>query len=149
MSRTLQNAVVEALEVRSMMSASPLTISEASYAGGTQLRIIGTAGDDQITVSLNETGLKITNGDWSTTAAGNSRRLRDQTILGMAPPGDVGLGGRQAARRDPWSRACRWRRQVSRAACPTTGTRSTRVHVQHREPGSHARAVRRRAVRSA
>src|SRR3954447_329127 len=75
MSRTLQNAVVEALEVRSMMSASPLTISEASYAGGTQLRIIGTAGDDQITVSLNDNGLTISNGDWNTTAAGNYKSL--------------------------------------------------------------------------
>src|SRR3954466_2171161 len=76
MSRNLQNVVVEALEVRSMMSASPLTISEASYAGGTQLRIIGTAGDDQITVSLNnDGGLTIANGDWNTTAAGNYKSL--------------------------------------------------------------------------
>src|SRR5215218_4230586 len=73
---SLKNVVVvEALEVRSMMSASPLTISEAAYAGGTQLRVIGTAGDDQIAVSLNETGLTITNGDWSTTKSGSFKSL--------------------------------------------------------------------------
>src|SRR4051812_1015742 len=76
MSRNLNVAVVEALEVRSMMSASPLTISEAAYAGGTQLRIIGTAGDDQISVSLNnDGGLTISNGDWNTTAAGSYKSL--------------------------------------------------------------------------
>jgi hypothetical protein len=75
MSRNLTNAVVETLEARKLMSGSPLTISETSYAGGSQLKVIGTAGDDQITVSLNETGLTITNGDWSTTKAGSFKSL--------------------------------------------------------------------------
>src|SRR3712207_1502593 len=69
-------AAVETLENRTMMSGSPLTISEAAYRGGTQLKITGTTGDDQITVSLNGNGgLTIANGEWSTTRSGNYKSL--------------------------------------------------------------------------
>lgn len=56
----------ENLEARAMLSGGPLTISTGTYLGGTQLRINGTNGDDQILVERTSNGLRISNGDgWS------------------------------------------------------------------------------------
>lgn len=64
-------AVVESLEARALLSAVPLTIAQTPVWDGTQLRIIGTPANDQITVTQTSDGLVIGNsGGWSTTVAG-------------------------------------------------------------------------------
>jgi hypothetical protein len=63
MTRTCNNALIEKLEGRTLMSGSPLSVSEA----GTQLRIIGTNGNDQITVTESANGLVIGNAGWTKT----------------------------------------------------------------------------------
>ncbi len=66
----------ESLEGRTLMSGNPLTISTASYLEGKQLRITGTAGDDQISLRRTTAGLLVSNGDWSTTARGSFKSIR-------------------------------------------------------------------------
>ena len=64
--------MIEVLESRTMMAATPLGVSEIATSNGTQLRITGTDAADQISVSRNDTGLLIKNtGGWETTATGN------------------------------------------------------------------------------
>jgi hypothetical protein len=66
----------ESLEGRTLMSGNPLTLSAASYLDGKQLRITGTAGDDQITVRRTTAGLLVSNGAWSATARGSFKSIR-------------------------------------------------------------------------
>src|SRR3954465_11406459 len=66
---------IETLEARMLMAAQPLGVTEASFAGGTQLRVTGTAGNDQITVMQSDTGLVISAGGWSNTFAKSYKRL--------------------------------------------------------------------------
>jgi hypothetical protein len=77
MSRTKRTnqAVIETLETRTLMSAVPLGISQVAYQGGTQLRITGTTGNDQITVKQTASGLVVGNGTWSKTVAGTFTSL--------------------------------------------------------------------------
>lgn len=64
-------AVVEFLEARAMLSAVPLTVIQATGWDGTQLRINGTPGNDQITVKQTAGALLVGNtGGWTTTVAG-------------------------------------------------------------------------------
>lgn len=70
MNRINQNRLVaiENLEARTLMTAVPLSITEVAYNGGTQLRVIGTAGNDQITVKHTAAGLVLGNtGGWTKT----------------------------------------------------------------------------------
>jgi hypothetical protein len=53
-------AVMEPLEGRTLMAAQPLGVAEAAVAGGLQLRLTGTAGNDQIVVAPTTTGLSVT-----------------------------------------------------------------------------------------
>lgn len=63
-------AAVETLEGRTLLSGVPLGVSTAVVDGGTQLRIAGTAGNDQITVTQTPGGLIVGNtGGWSKTIA--------------------------------------------------------------------------------
>lgn len=69
--RRATDTVVELLEARTLLSAVPLTITEASVWDGTELKISGTAGNDQITVSQTSNGLLLGNtGGWSTCVGG-------------------------------------------------------------------------------
>ncbi|HWE03126.1 MAG TPA: C2 family cysteine protease [Tepidisphaeraceae bacterium] len=76
MSRVKQNnqAVIETLETRTLMSAA-LGISQMPFEGGTQLRITGTTGNDQITVKQTASGLTVANGTWTKTVAGSFNSL--------------------------------------------------------------------------
>src|SRR3954469_14158742 len=77
-------AVVESLEGRTLMAASPLAVSEVATTNGMQLKVLGTSGDDQITVSKTATGLSVsTRAGWSGTYDGTYR-----TLLIDAGPGD-------------------------------------------------------------
>src|SRR4051812_7388937 len=69
--------VVEALESRAMMSATPLGVSEVLAAYGLQLRVVGTAGDDRIAVARTADGLLVSDGNtgWSATYAGRYASL--------------------------------------------------------------------------
>jgi len=69
-SKQIIPATIENLEGRTLMSAVPLSLSEVAYDGGTQLRIIGTAGNDAITVKQTAAGLVVGNtGGWTKTVA--------------------------------------------------------------------------------
>jgi len=83
-------AVVEALEPRALCSASALSITEAHVFGGTQLRIEGTPGNDNIAVAQTDAGLLVSNGGWSQAVPG-----RFQSIL------IDGGAGNDAIRVDP------------------------------------------------
>ena len=74
-SSSKQNVVIESLEGRTLMAGTPLGVSTASYMGGTQLRVQGTAGDDDITVSRAPGGVLVTNGAWATTVLGTFKSL--------------------------------------------------------------------------
>jgi Calpain family cysteine protease len=67
MNRKSNLPAVENLEGRVFMSGSPLSLSEVAFNGGTQLRINGTAGSDQITVAQTAAGLVVANGSWTKT----------------------------------------------------------------------------------
>jgi hypothetical protein len=70
-SKSIRTAVIETLESRELLSGTPLTISQTAVYGGTQLQIIGTNGNDSITVKQTAAGLVIGNtGGWTTTVAG-------------------------------------------------------------------------------
>ena len=58
------------------MAGAPLGIGEASYLGGTQLRVTGTADADEISVSPVAGGVLVRNGDWSTVKFGAFKSLR-------------------------------------------------------------------------
>lgn len=61
-------AVLESLESRRMMSGSPLSVSEVGFDGGEELQVSGAAGDSQILISQNASGLVVSNGaGWSQT----------------------------------------------------------------------------------
>lgn len=77
-----RNIVIEALEARALMSGGPLGISETSYLGGTQLRVMGTADGDDITVSPAPGGLLVRNGDWSTVKLGTYKSVRVEAGAG-------------------------------------------------------------------
>lgn len=62
----ISSVLVEALEARQMLTAVPLTVSVIPTASGNQLHIIGTPGNDQITVTPSPSGLLVGNtGGWS------------------------------------------------------------------------------------
>jgi hypothetical protein len=69
--RVVRNAntpAVECLEGRTLLSGVPLGVSEVAYAGGTQLHLLGTAGNDTITVKQTAGGLVVGNaGGWTET----------------------------------------------------------------------------------
>src|SRR5690348_17179056 len=74
--RRAAGIVVEALEARSLMSGVPLAVDPVTAFGGTQLKITGTPGSDQITVTETPGGLLVTNsGGWSTTAPGSFQSI--------------------------------------------------------------------------
>jgi hypothetical protein len=83
--------VIENLETRTLMSATPLGISEVPFnLGGTQLRITGTSGNDQITVKQTSAGLVIGNtGGWTTTV--NDTNITSLWINGQAGNNSVVL----------------------------------------------------------
>jgi hypothetical protein len=61
-------AVAEKLESRRLLSASPLNVSEAAFDGGEELQVTGTAGNNQVLISENASGLMVSNGaGWSQT----------------------------------------------------------------------------------
>jgi hypothetical protein len=77
---TAKNTVAfENLETRTMMAATPvvaLTISELTVNGGTELKIVGSTKNDNITITRNETGLVVSNnGNWTRTYTGTYRDL--------------------------------------------------------------------------
>src|SRR5580700_2330446 len=91
--RRSHRAVMEHLESHLLMSAVPLGISEAPVTGGTELRITGTSGNDQITVRQTSAGLIIGNtGGWTKTVtdpvkilwinggAGNNSIILDSSV---------------------------------------------------------------------
>jgi hypothetical protein len=53
------------------LSGDPLTLSESAYMGGTQLRVQGTVGDDDIRISPVPGGLLVQNGSWAAMRIGN------------------------------------------------------------------------------
>jgi len=67
-SRKFNQALFENLEGRTLLTGVALGLAETTYDGGTQLRITGTNGNDQITVKQTVAGLQIGNtGNWSKT----------------------------------------------------------------------------------
>ena len=54
---------------------APLTLSQSTVNGVAQLRVIGTAGDDTITVAQSGQTYTLTNGTWSTTITGSFQSL--------------------------------------------------------------------------
>jgi len=69
--------VVESLEARALLSGTALDVTQATAAFGTELRIAGTAGNDQITVTQTADGLVVSNGTgWSATYGGTYGSLR-------------------------------------------------------------------------
>jgi hypothetical protein len=73
--------VVETLEARTMMSASPLTITQVVAGNGTELRIAGTAGNDKITLKQTSAGLLVGNNGFSQTITGT---FADIKVSGLA-----------------------------------------------------------------
>jgi hypothetical protein len=76
MNSSVQIAAVEGLEGRTLLSGVPLSVSQVAVDGGMQLRIAGTSGSDQITVTNTAGGLIIGNsGGWSQTIANAIKSL--------------------------------------------------------------------------
>ena len=57
------------------MAAQPVGVAEISAAGGLQLRVTGTGGNDQITVMQSASGLVVSAGGWSGTYARSYKSL--------------------------------------------------------------------------
>jgi hypothetical protein len=71
MHRRQKNSVIfEGLEPRELLSNSPLGLKKVAIAGGYELRIGGTYGNDVITVSPTSTGVLVKNGTWQAGVAG-------------------------------------------------------------------------------
>src|SRR6478609_11715923 len=70
--------VVESLEARAMLSGTPLEVTtDPDAAFGAELRISGTSGNDQITVTQTTGGLVVSNGTgWTSTSVGTYASLR-------------------------------------------------------------------------
>ena len=69
-------ALIEGLEGRTLMAATPLAVAEVAYQGGLQLRVSGTAKADQITVRQTAGGLEVANATgWAATFAGSYKSL--------------------------------------------------------------------------
>jgi len=67
----------DSLERRELMAANPLNVSSVSYNGGSQLRIIGTSMDDQISIRKSGAGYLIANGtEWSKLMSGSFNSIR-------------------------------------------------------------------------
>jgi hypothetical protein len=74
---------MQGLEPRLLMAAVPTTLSTASTSLGTQLRIIGTNGNDSISISRTTSGLLIKNSTgWSTIWAGTATVIRMDGLAG-------------------------------------------------------------------
>jgi hypothetical protein len=66
--RESKMSAVECLEERTLFSGVPLSVSEVVFAGGMQLHMMGTAGNDKITVTHTSAGLVVGNtGGWTQT----------------------------------------------------------------------------------
>lgn len=75
--KTYQISEFQSLEERRLMAAVPLSSSTYAFAGGTQLRINGTAGNDTINVTRKGSGyLLTTNTGYSQSFVGNFSSLR-------------------------------------------------------------------------
>lgn len=78
-----QPAAIEPLERRTLLSGNPFAISEAAHpAGGIELRVIGTAGNDRIDVRQDGLALTLTSGTWTKTY--------NKTFRGIFIDGDAG-----------------------------------------------------------
>jgi len=74
--RSKSQPVIETLEGRTLMTAVALGVTEVAFDGGTQLRITGTSGNDQITVTQTDAGLVIGNtGGWTKTVTDTIKSL--------------------------------------------------------------------------
>jgi len=63
-------SLLEALEPRQLLAASPLIVTTAWINGGNQLQITGSKRADYINVAPAAGGLTVSNGSWATTVAG-------------------------------------------------------------------------------
>src|SRR5258706_7093972 len=63
-------SLLETLEPRQLLAASPLGVASVWVNGGNQLQITGSKRADTIIVQPSALGFKISNGAWSTTASG-------------------------------------------------------------------------------
>jgi hypothetical protein len=69
-------AVVEALESRTLLAGTPLSVSQPAIAGGVQLKISGTAKNDQITVKQVGPFIVLTNtGGWTGSYRGQFQNI--------------------------------------------------------------------------
>src|SRR4051794_25442446 len=69
--------VVETLEARALMSGTPLDVTQATVTFGKELRVAGTTGNDQITVTQTDAGIVIATGTgWTATYPGPYASLR-------------------------------------------------------------------------
>ena len=88
----LSRAICEVLENRQLLTGTPLTITPVTTDGGVQLQILGTVGNDRITVDQAADGLVVGNtGGWSQTFTDLIASLRitgaggnDSIILGAS-----------------------------------------------------------------
>jgi hypothetical protein len=75
--------VVESLENRVFLSASPFTINTVNAAEGLRLEIAGTDGNDRIIVSAATGGLQVSDGaDWSEVFQGTFAKIIVHAGLG-------------------------------------------------------------------
>src|SRR4051812_2453200 len=65
MSRRAPVNLLESLEPRQLLAASPLSIAQVPYSGGTQLSITGSSKSDDIRVAPVSGGFRVSNGAWS------------------------------------------------------------------------------------
>jgi hypothetical protein len=70
-----QNAVVDTLEMRTLMSSTPVSVSEVSSPGGTQLQLAATSVNSHITLTEAGAGLLVGNGAWSQTIVGQFQSI--------------------------------------------------------------------------
>ncbi len=73
--RTASAAVFETLEARQLMSGSALSVTQVAVSAGTQLQIVGTSGNDKITVTQTAAGLVVANNGWTSTFTGTYASL--------------------------------------------------------------------------
>ena len=132
--RRPNRAIFEPLESRTLLAGSPLGVSEASYLGGVQLRLQGTAAADAITVTraADGGGLLVANGDgWSRLFDGSYKSLRIDAAAGND---SVTL---DAVRR-PRRRSCTAAPATTRSRAAAATTASTAGSAPTRSPAARA-----------
>jgi Calpain family cysteine protease len=83
--KSAKTPAVERLEGRTLLTGVPLGVSEVAFAGGVQLRLLGTAGNDKITVTHTAAGLVVGNtGGWTETFT----KTYDSLWIGTGPGND-------------------------------------------------------------